>query len=389
MDDANLSALKIKPPLEYMPPFHKDIIEYSLIVSSEINDIILEIKTSDSGASYLIRHELKDDDRLKLKDGLNTIKIEVSSEDGTIKIYTLNVKKLSASDAFLKSLTISNNLSLNPSFNSEIFDYNIENLASDICNLKLNAEVEDQKCEIKLVCNDNELIKTKETQLNVDLNYGNTKIELHVTSPDKTKIQKYSIIVSKCIIPCFIKYKNLNDFVFLEDPITLAPLFRPVSIQGIDNNYSQPFLQFFINQYKQDYLSGIFIENFNSSQRTQYKIDLNVSNVEASVPLLNGEYFSLPKIASIGHHLNEIKKKDQLKQNSPVKFVLDYDSNLSDTTLKYEIKKWEEKLFQIFDEFEPEKLLEHSKKHQNEYLNLIYLHDSSNLSLDNRKFIYN
>lgn len=58
-----------------------------------------------------------------LKEGAVTdIKIEVTSEDGTIKHYFIHAKRLSAKDAFLNDLQFSVG-NLNPAFDPDVLSY--------------------------------------------------------------------------------------------------------------------------------------------------------------------------------------------------------------------------------------------------------------------------
>lgn len=60
---------------------------------------------------------------IPLKEGTVTeIKIEVTAEDGTVKNYIINIKRLSASDAILSSLAMSEG-KLDPVFDMEEIEY--------------------------------------------------------------------------------------------------------------------------------------------------------------------------------------------------------------------------------------------------------------------------
>ena len=59
--------------------------------------------------------------RNNLKEGLNTITIDVTSENGKTKTYTLDVTLLYDSNNYLKSLNTSDGL--NEEFNKEKLDY--------------------------------------------------------------------------------------------------------------------------------------------------------------------------------------------------------------------------------------------------------------------------
>lgn len=54
MDDADLERLSVSPG-GLSPSFHKDAVEYNVIVGSEVSHLKLTVLTSDSGASYTIK----------------------------------------------------------------------------------------------------------------------------------------------------------------------------------------------------------------------------------------------------------------------------------------------------------------------------------------------
>ena len=53
MDDCDLEKLTVKPG-KLIPAFHKNTLEYTVIVASDVDKIIIDPLTSDSGASYSI-----------------------------------------------------------------------------------------------------------------------------------------------------------------------------------------------------------------------------------------------------------------------------------------------------------------------------------------------
>lgn len=186
MDDANLSKLSVKQFI-INPAFQKIVTDYSLTVPSSVDSVEIEATTSDTSASYFIKYKEKDRNKCNIKEGLNKIIIEVSSEDGTIKLYTLNCQRLSASDAFLSSLSIPL-VTVEQAFGKDLFEY--DGIAPySVTSVVVNADVNDPKCEIKLVCNGKEQIKLNGANLTVELNYGRTNFEIQVKSPDGTKIQ--------------------------------------------------------------------------------------------------------------------------------------------------------------------------------------------------------
>ena len=191
MDDANLAKLSVKQ-FTINPTFQKTITDYNLTVPSSIDSIEIEATTSDTSASYFLKYKEKDGNKCSIKEGSNKIIIEVSSEDGTIKLYNIICLRLSASDAFLSWLSIAG-VQVEPSFVKDIFEYNSV-VPYFIINALVNVEVNDPKCEIKLVYSGKEQLKSNGVNLSIDFNYGRTVFEILVKSPDGTKTQVYFIL---------------------------------------------------------------------------------------------------------------------------------------------------------------------------------------------------
>jgi hypothetical protein len=76
-------------------------------------------------------------------------------------------------------------------------------------------------------------------------------------------------------------------------------------------------------------------------------------------------------LREIGLLIQEIPQIDQLKMQSPVQFILEYDSNLNDRLHKFENKRpWEKNLMKVYDEIDPQKLQEFSDGHLKTYFML-------------------
>lgn len=81
------------------------------------------------------------------------------------------------------------------------------------------------------------------------------------------------------------------------------------------------------------------------------------------------------KLCEIGALIEDSAKTDQLKQQSAVQFILEYDSNLVDLAHKFETKRpWEKALIKIYDEIDPQKLKEMSDKHLQTYFSMKKAH---------------
>ena len=73
---------------ELTPQFNKDTQSYSITVAKDVNELDIKTFTEDPKATV----EILDNKDLKI--GSNTVSIKVTSEDGQVRIYTINVNKI-------------------------------------------------------------------------------------------------------------------------------------------------------------------------------------------------------------------------------------------------------------------------------------------------------
>ena len=117
-----------------------------------VQELKIKAVTSDRGASSSIKSTTGYGDQIKLNEGENKIQIEVTSEDGTVKKYSITCNRLSASNALLNKLNFES-LSLEPEFESGHFDYELYP-SNDMLNVNLNLSSFDSSCDIELKLND-------------------------------------------------------------------------------------------------------------------------------------------------------------------------------------------------------------------------------------------
>lgn len=88
-NDNYIKELNIK---DYKIDFDKDTLEYSITVSSKVSSLDLDIILSDDKASYEVSGNEK------FKTGRNVVTITVTAEDGSTRVYTINVNKENVKD---------------------------------------------------------------------------------------------------------------------------------------------------------------------------------------------------------------------------------------------------------------------------------------------------
>ena len=163
-----------------VPNFQKNIYEYEIIVSAQINKIEVEAIQED----LTDRIEVVGNDNLKI--GSNIITINIISKEG-IKEATYNIKVIKTDDkesinTNLETLAIENVL-LNPPFENDIINYYVE-VSNETENLNILAIPEKETSNIEII-GANKLVN------------GDNVIQIIVTSPNKLVQRIYKVNVHK------------------------------------------------------------------------------------------------------------------------------------------------------------------------------------------------
>ena len=194
MDDANLSKLSVNQP-GLFPVFNKDVTDYYITVAYNIDELKVKCLTSDTGASFSIKSNTGFDEDVKLIEGENKITIEVTSEDGTVKKYFINLTRLLASDALLKSIEFATkDVELKPKFNTKLLEYTCL-VGYKFSSIKFKLELFDSSCLLDVSVNKIKIDKKNDEYL-LNLCYGYTELVVNVTSPNKANNQVYFHIIN-------------------------------------------------------------------------------------------------------------------------------------------------------------------------------------------------
>ena len=163
-----------------VPEFNKDVFDYYLTINNNINNLeILTVPENKNSKIDIIGNE-------NLKEGLNIIKVQITSEDNTSSSsYTINVTKtnnIEDANTNLETLAIQNYL-LYPNFDNTVTNYNVE-VSNDTNNINLLAIPEDEEAKIEIDKNDK-------------LQEGNNTIKITVTAKNNYTKKVYNINVYK------------------------------------------------------------------------------------------------------------------------------------------------------------------------------------------------
>lgn len=336
MDDANLAKLSVdKPGLR--PDFNKDTLDYSITVPFSVQELKVKAITNDRGASSSIKSNTGYGDQVKLNEGENKIQIEVTSEDGTVKKYSITCVRLSASNALLNNIDI-DSLTLQPEFEPNHFDYELYP-STDILNLNLQLSSFDPSCFIELKLNDTVEQKDSNGKYNLRLNFTFSHLFIKVLSANKSNEQTYSvkIIKSPSIRLCLLDELD-NDY---QDCVSLGPVFTPISFDQTKITYSKPMIDALSNICNIDGLSLISLSiQENVSKAINVGLENKISNLKVKIPFLNGLYSEqvcLKEISTLSEEINSLDKMIELNEEYK-NFNSNQIGDLPDLTETYQVK---------------------------------------------------
>lgn len=165
-----------------VPEFNSGIYQYYLIVPQNVKDLeVLAIPENPDSKVEVTGNN-------NLKNGLNTINIKVISENNKQnKNYKINVTKtsdLEKANTNLETLAIQNIL-LNPPFDTNITQYNIE-VSNDVNNLNILAIPQNENAKVEIKGKDN--LKEGENQIKIIViaQNGYTKREYIINAHKRT-----------------------------------------------------------------------------------------------------------------------------------------------------------------------------------------------------------
>lgn len=163
--DNYLKELTIQSSHEIKPKFNKSIMSYNITVPYEVEKLNLNATTSDKNAKI----EIIGNEKFKVGE-LNVVEIKVTAEDGSIRIYSLNVtRSTTSSKTGLKNIEIKD-AELSPLFNSNTLEYktkvkgNKDKLDISVTTIDPNSKYEIIGNENLKVGHNNILIKVTDEQ---------------------------------------------------------------------------------------------------------------------------------------------------------------------------------------------------------------------------------
>lgn len=182
--EARLKNLGIRPKEYDFSGFERDTTSYSVEVPNEVSEIEVYAEPVSSKA------QVTGTGTITLNEGVNTVEVKVTAEDGTEKIYTLEITRVASTteepetseELGLSSLIIKN-FSLNPKFDTETYEYTI-GIREDLSSLEIEAKANNANATVEIVGNEN-------------LKDGENIITILVSNAETEEYATYQIIVNK------------------------------------------------------------------------------------------------------------------------------------------------------------------------------------------------
>ncbi|XP_071996515.1 uncharacterized protein [Engystomops pustulosus] len=346
MNNCDLEKLSV-PGVKLQPPFKSDITNYQTRVASQVTQISVDAWTSDTGASWTVLGA-GGSRTVTLKDGLNSVVVEVTAEDGTAKKYVLEITKLSASQASLEGMSLSEDLNLAPSFSPDVFEYSC---TAPYFQTSISIKPVIQDSQMKVTVNGNDGSKA------VPIAVGDTVIEVLVLSADGTNSQVYTITVTRGQLPFSVKFSDTQDQMKYECPISLAALYRPVSIQGSvpKHTISAQYLDLLTRRSKTDPLDETILrENW---RVPEYELDMNMSAAKVFCCFSYRGCRDVVPLSEFGHHARSCQFKPETELDPKIVTGAEwykeefYSNKSSEPLLKHTVQErsWEKRLQLVHD----------------------------------------
>ena len=176
-NDNYLKSLTVKSSHEMEPSFNKNVNSYNIKVPYEVEKLDLSYITSNEKSKV----EITGNEDFKVG-SVNTVEIKVTAEDGSVRIYSLNVTRSTASrKTDLKDITI-DNVNITPKFDPNNQEYTAK-VDGNTNKLDIKATPSDSSSKVEIIGNEN-------------LKVGHNTVLIKVT--DKDGFTKYySIDVEK------------------------------------------------------------------------------------------------------------------------------------------------------------------------------------------------
>lgn len=215
------AKLKSLSGIVLSPGFNSDVTDYTATVPTTTEKITLTATAVDNSSTIRINGIIAksgvSSQPISLKEGENDISIKVTTKDGEVGVYNLEVTRTETPrSSYLRSLVI-NSAALSPTFNKQTFDYTAT-VDNKVTAVTVIPTAEYATSTIKV---NGKTVASGATSGNISLDEGSNEIEVKVTD-NKGDFSTYSIIITRRYGKDNVKLSSLKS-----TEGTLSPKFDP------------------------------------------------------------------------------------------------------------------------------------------------------------------
>lgn len=191
-EDKALKSLEIEG-ITLDPVFDPEITDYTISLEKDVEKLDIKATANDEKATVEITGNEA------LKSGDNIIKITVTAEDKTTRIYTINASKKGDVKLTLRNMKV-DGYTISPAFSQNTLEYKLTILDANVSSINVIAAASDEKAKV-------------EVSGNTDLKQGENIVNIVVTSEDGTESATYKIVVNKSTTPVAKNSSKQNDWI--------------------------------------------------------------------------------------------------------------------------------------------------------------------------------
>ncbi len=199
---------------------------YNGTVQNSVSVAKLDAVVDDANASTSVLVNgvwIEDLKAVPLTTGLNVIEVNVTAQDGSMKVYTIHLVRNPSADATLLEIGVSPG-ELTPGFQAGISDYSV-NVDNNVSNMDFSIVTNDETATYTLKKNAG---STGVTGKRVALDEGTNRITVQVTAADASTQKTYTVTVNRAILP---KDSSLADLTV--SSVTGTEILNPEFSTGV------------------------------------------------------------------------------------------------------------------------------------------------------------
>lgn len=197
---------------------------------------------------------------------------------------------------------------LSPAFAANIQSYTTV-VPLSVSSIQITATAADKKTALKLNGGEN-------LSLPIQLNFGETKVEIEVTSPDKSSCKIYTVKVCKQHLFRPAHFVNKGDIMKVECPICLGIPHRPKSIEGSHSGrvYCKSCIDEITRTSKQDPLDDAPL--IGEWRLDEFELDKELSSLPTYCVFTHWGCTEKPMLYDLGNHMDHCKYRPVIVEKS-------------------------------------------------------------------------